>query len=195
MRRFLSRRWSVAVALLSGGCLVLSGSGCSLVFVRPLRTGADAQGQAEATKCTESRAAPVADTVLGGTLLFIAVVGLAGYSQGCSSSGMMRCFGRDIGGALAVGAGFPSAAFLGSAWYGYRKTGQCRASKTVSGDAPVDCDCLNERRVPLQRVAAFDGALFTLPAPPLKLRDDSGLDARDELAPQARDAGAARDQK
>jgi len=180
MKRLTSRRWSVAAALICGGSLLLSGSGCSLVFVRPPRAGAEGATPAEPPRCTESRAAPAADTAIGGTLLFLAVVGLAGYAQGCDSSGWFRCMGRDMGGALAIGAGIPSAAFLGSAWYGYRKTGQCRRTRAqTSACDPADCDGAEVSWMPPPRVATLGGAPFSPSFPALRLRDvpEAAVDA------------------
>jgi hypothetical protein len=107
-----------AVTKLSALALVVL-QGCSFAFVSRTRS----QPPAEPISCTQSRTAPVVDTVLavlmaGGVMLFAD----DSFCEGEENPGDCKKGAK----AAAVTAGIESIAFGFSAWYGYRHTSQCR---------------------------------------------------------------------
>jgi hypothetical protein len=122
--------------------LLSSATGCSFVLVKPLPAAppaAEGPGAlpASAPRCTESRAAPVTDTVVGGVLLATAAVALAASSKSCDP-GSLGCIGKGMALGIGVTTGLPSLAFLGSATYGYSKVSQCRAARRPAAFRPCD---------------------------------------------------------
>jgi hypothetical protein len=122
--------------------LLPSASGCSFALVKPLPAApsvAEGPGAppAPAPRCTESRAAPVTDTVVGGVLLATAVAALAASSKSCDPGGL-GCIGKGMALAVGVTTGLPSLGFLGSATYGYSKVSQCRAARRPVALRPCD---------------------------------------------------------
>jgi hypothetical protein len=110
-----------AVAPLLLASLAATASGCSFVAVRrPPKPPPDA-----ALECTESRAAPVADTV-GAALT--AFVGLVAYPVclGTVSAATQAAPGDRECAPVAVAAAAVTATYVASAIYGYRSTGECR---------------------------------------------------------------------
>jgi hypothetical protein len=100
-------------------------AGCSFVFVpRP-------PPKAPPTvDCTESRIAPISDTVLTGGLLAGAIAGLSAKSNCPSDATDIMCLGPGLGAAFANTLG--AVALLGAVVYGvsaldgFRDTGTCR---------------------------------------------------------------------
>ncbi len=96
-------------------------SGCSFVAVRrPPRIPPDAP-----LECTESRAAPVADTV-GAVLTVLA--GLVAYPVclGTVSAATQEAPSNRDCAPVAIAAGVVTAAYAASAIYGYKHTGTCK---------------------------------------------------------------------
>jgi hypothetical protein len=72
--------------------------------------------------CTQSRFAPIVDTVPAVVLLGIALAALADVSEtGEGEEGQAL-----VGGLVVIVFGLPGLPFAASAFYGYRKTGRCR---------------------------------------------------------------------
>ncbi len=108
------------LSLLLLTALGATGSGCSFVAVRrPPHVSPDAP-----LECTESRAAPVADTA-GAALTTL--VGLVAYPicLGIVSPTLQEDPNRACA-SVAVTAGVVTAAYAASAVYGYKYTGECR---------------------------------------------------------------------
>ncbi len=131
MRSGLGRR---AVAICCCGLLLVMAPGCSFVFVRgaPSEPPMDPVPTAR-LECTESAVAPAVDTVLGVMSAVGAMIGIAGYAQGCDPPPkpgqweiLGRCWDRNMSGGIALAAGIPALVLLGSAVYGYVKTSRCR---------------------------------------------------------------------
>lgn len=100
--------------------LVLATSGCSFVFVTPAAPPSKRE-------CTSSRLAPVLDTVFAG---YEAV--RTGYAI-FRPNDVYEELGVPREADIAVGAGL-TAAFVGSAVYGYVKTAECERYE----ETPVD---------------------------------------------------------
>jgi hypothetical protein len=83
---------------------------CSAIFVRPARSP---QGN-EAPRCTESRAAPIADTAVGAAALTFGAVAL-GQALSCSPN----C-AENLGPALAIISGVVLLGTATSAIYGFQ---------------------------------------------------------------------------
>lgn len=105
------------IAAVLGASLV--GAGCSFITVR----GAPAQDPGyRPVPCTQSRIAPIADTIPALVLLGISAAIIADISN--DDAGME---GRALAGLLvAVPFAIGGAPFALSAWYGYHRTGRCR---------------------------------------------------------------------
>ena len=102
--------------------------GCSLIFVRSPRSDATD----EPPECTESRAAPVVDSVVATAALLIGFAGL-GAALGCSP----HC-GENAGPAVSVLSGVVLLATGASAYHGFSATNRCREAMT-SWCAAHDC--------------------------------------------------------
>ena len=102
--------------------------GCSLVFVRPPRSDATD----EPPRCTESRAAPVVDSVVASAALLFGFAGL-GATLGCSP----HC-GENAGPAVAILGALVLLPTGASAVHGFRATNRCREAMT-SWCAAHDC--------------------------------------------------------
>lgn len=63
--------------------LVACAPGCSLVFTRGPSASSTALPQPESSECTQSNAAPIADTVLAATLLTLTAVSIVYAAQPC----------------------------------------------------------------------------------------------------------------
>ena len=114
-----------ALARLVAAALLVGCAGCSFVAVR--RAPASLPPAPDApVECTESRTAPVLDTV---GAIATPVVGLTTWFL-CSVLDAMQSWSstpQHLGcGALLWGTALGTAAYTGSAVYGYRATGTCR---------------------------------------------------------------------
>ncbi len=103
--------------------------GCSLLTVR----GAPSSDPGvRPVACTQSRFAPIVDTVPAAVLLGIAIAVLADISNDPAGNE-----GRALaGGVVVVVFGVPGLPFAASAWYGYAKTGRCRGMNRAPLPAP-----------------------------------------------------------
>lgn len=108
-------------------CALLA-QACSTIFVRP----PSSTEASEPPRCTESRAAPIADTVVAGAALTLGLVGLqAALSYPC-------CV-ENAGPAVAVLSGLVLLGTGASAIHGFRATSQCREAVT-SWCGSHDCE-------------------------------------------------------
>lgn len=107
-----------AVAVFLAVTLALA-PGCSFLTVR----GAPSSDPGvRPVDCTQSRFAPIVDTVPAVILLGIAAAALADTaSKGEGEEGEALA-----GGLVVIVFGLPGLPFAASAFYGYRKTGRCR---------------------------------------------------------------------
>ena len=95
---------------------LIATNGCSAIFVRPVRPPqAD-----EAPRCTESRAAPIADTAVAVAALTLGAVAL-GPALSCSPN----C-AENLGPGLAIVSALVLVGTTTSAIYGFQETGRCR---------------------------------------------------------------------
>jgi hypothetical protein len=122
-----SLRNEYGVFLLAVTLAVLSGSGCSFMFVK---SPATTPRQAQPPDCTPSYAAPVVDTVLVGT------VGL-GVAWGAAQGGPALRGPYDfahLAPNIALWTGVAAVAV--SAVYGYIKVGDCRSVRARPSSSP-----------------------------------------------------------
>jgi hypothetical protein len=96
-------------------------NGCSAILVRPVRSP---QGD-EAPKCTESRAAPIADTAVALAALTLGVVAL-GPALSCSPN----C-AENLGPGLAIVSAIVLLGTATSAVFGFQETGRCREAMSA----------------------------------------------------------------
>lgn len=113
------------------GVLLLTGSlGCSFVFTRGPSASTAVSGP-EPPRCTESNAAPIADTVLAVAMVTLTIAGIVYAAQPCphppqvvdSSCGVNELLYFPAGATALLGA-----LFTASAVVGYSRTGACRES-------------------------------------------------------------------
>jgi hypothetical protein len=113
------------------GVLLLTGSlGCSFVFTRGPSESTAVSGP-EPPRCTESNAAPIADTVLAVAMVTLTIAGIVYAAQPCphppqtvdSSCGWNELAYFPAGATALLGA-----LFTASAVVGYSRTGACRES-------------------------------------------------------------------
>ena len=116
-------------ALLVAG--LVATNGCSAIFVRPARSP---QGD-QAPRCTESRAAPIADTAVAVAALTIGAVAI-GSALSCSPN----CV-ENLGPGLAIISAVVLAGTATSAVYGFQETGRCREAMSAWCSSH---DCGNE---------------------------------------------------
>lgn len=112
----MQAKWSmVAVVMVCS----LIGSGCSVLFVQgpPTHTS-----RSQNWDCTESNAAPVADTVAAG-LFGIGAFTLAGQNSGYNSTTSQNDGGQAAGFSALIAVGLAL-----SALHGYSATSKCRDS-------------------------------------------------------------------
>jgi len=112
-------RRNVRMRALVAAC-ALATQGCSFVFVRPPPDSPVAGGP---PRCTESRAAPIADTVLAG-----AALALFAPSLGAALSCSPNC-AENAGPALSILSGAVLLATAGSAIYGFHETNRCAEAR------------------------------------------------------------------
>jgi hypothetical protein len=106
-------------ALLVAG--LVATNGCSAIFVRPPRSPqAD-----EAPTCTESRAAPIADTAVG-----VAALNFGAFALGQALTCSPNCT-ENLGPALAIISGVVLLGTATSAIYGFQDTGRCREAMSA----------------------------------------------------------------
>ena len=104
--------------------------GCSFVFTRGPSASSTAVPQPEAPECTESNAAPIADTVLAATLLTLTAVSIVYAAQPCPHPPQTVdsfCY-NSLAYFPAGAAALLGALFIPSAVVGYSRTSACRAS-------------------------------------------------------------------
>jgi hypothetical protein len=123
------------------GVLLLPGSlGCSFVFTRgpPASTSYSASA-AEPAQCTESNAAPIADTVLAVSMVALATAAIVYAAQPCPHPPQVvdsMCGWNELAYFPAGATALLGGLFTASAVVGYSRTGACRESRglaTVSG--------------------------------------------------------------
>jgi len=135
---------SRAAGLVLGILLLAGAPGCSLVFTRGPSPSPPATPESPPAECTESPAAPIADTVLAAGFLALAIWAIVEAVQPCphppeSSDAICP---NGLAYFPAGGAALASALFTASAVVGYSRTSACRAAPSrpaLSGplSAPV----------------------------------------------------------
>ena len=104
------------------------GQGCSALFIRP----PPSESTGEPPQCTESPAAPIADSLFATGALVLAAASLAAHLSCCAAPGEKPGASLPLfSAALALGVG-------ASAVDGFRATGRCREAVT-SWCASHDC--------------------------------------------------------
>ncbi|MCC6215357.1 MAG: hypothetical protein IT376_10840 [Polyangiaceae bacterium] len=109
--------------------LALTGAqGCSFIFVRGAPEGAAQYPPTVPVECTESRWAPIVDTVLASVTGLI-TIGAAVAPESAFDDGASRSV-------LVAGYGLNTLLHGSSAWYGYSETAECRQVKATRPPPP-----------------------------------------------------------
>lgn len=126
-RRRSARGLGTLVALLLTG-----NPGCSLIFTRGPSASSAAPAHRDESECTESVAAPIADTVIAVALVTLTVWAIVEAAQSCPHPPQVvdsSCGWNELLYFPAGGAGLLGALFTTSAVVGYSRTGACRESR------------------------------------------------------------------
>jgi hypothetical protein len=126
----MKHRLSSLFLALGGLGLLVSASGCSLLFVTP--PPADGRIVQRKGKCTRGVAAPIVDSLVGGLQVARTALAAAADDKVYADPKQPLSRGADIG----IGVGL-TALFVGSAAYGFINTAECREveDRTPSGDS------------------------------------------------------------
>lgn len=117
------------------GVLLLTGSlGCSFVFTRG-PSASTAFSAPELPQCTESNAAPIADTVLAVTLVTLTIAAIVYAAQPCPHPPQIvdsMCGWNELAYFPAGATALLGGLFTASAVVGYSRTGACRESRGLA---------------------------------------------------------------
>jgi hypothetical protein len=100
-------------------------AGCSFLFTR----------SPETPKCSPSRAAPIADTVVASIGTVLLGLGILSSIQGCRNNDEGIC--TDVTTLFLVSGGVLSAAFWPSAYLGYHRASECEDLQAAAPPAPA----------------------------------------------------------
>jgi len=131
-----------AVGIAFGILLLAGGPGCSFIFTRGPSALPPEPARSAPSECTESNAAPIADTVLAVALLTFATWAVVEAAQPCPHPPQTTDSGcwNELAYFPAAGAGLLGALFTSSAVVGYSHTSNCRAARTphaLDGSTPT----------------------------------------------------------
>ena len=106
----------------------LSLASCSWMFVTPPPSTPPRSG---AVRCTETRAAPVFDTIIAVPSVLVALAGVSILADDNETTNDE--IGDVFGVLFLIGGGVPAALFGTSAIYGYTRTSRCRDMRAQGG--------------------------------------------------------------